>query len=264
MAIWQVDFYRYPQGNGENLWELLICDDSGQFRYNATCPPHQANSTWITAQFQQACQQLVAEKIQIFRPQALSLITTAANNLNIAVEATRRTPQLKAWLDEKHYNYTLEKAPPLPLPDNLLGETWRFAALPARDVITEFCDRPIPILHLPEYLDPLHLGLASNQPIPGIIVYGGRQSMPLARWIQTQNPVWINYIPGNPDGLILEAGLAERWVFSTFEDEEVKNAARIYQQRQIAAKGLHFLLIQPDDSGITYTAMWLLQAEVDL
>lgn len=258
MLIWQVDFYRYGGADG-NQWELLICDDSGAFRYSATCPQSEANSGWLTEQFTSALQQSACGKILVFRPQALSLISAAGKNLSIPVEATRRTPQLKTWLEEKNYNYTIEKAPPVPLPDALLGETWRFAALPARDVISEFCDRPIPILSLPDDLDPLKLGLASSQPIPGIIIYAGRQSMRLALWLQEQKPVSVNYISGAPDGLILEAGLAERWVLATFEDTDVKNAAQTYQQRQQAAKGLHFVLIQPDDSGMTYTAMWLLQ-----
>lgn len=160
-----------------------------------------------------------------------------------------------------NYSYTVEKSPPVPLPDALLGESWQFAALPAQDIISEFRDRPIPILDLPTSFHPFNLGLASNQPIPGIIIYGGRSSMRLARWFQAQNPVSINYIPGAPDGLILEAGLNERWVLATFEDADVKKAAQIYQQRQSSAKGLHFLLIQPDDSGMTYTGIWLLQVE---
>ncbi len=47
--------------------------------------------------------------------------------------------------------------------------------------------------------------------------------------------------------LILEASLADRWILATFADEKV------------SAAGLYFLLVQPDDSGMTYTGLWLLQ-----
>ncbi|NER29619.1 MAG: DUF1092 family protein, partial [Symploca sp. SIO1C4] len=61
------------------------------------------------------------------------------------------------------------------------------------------------------------------------------------------------------DGLILDAGLVDRWVVATFDDREVAAAALVYQQRQQLSKGLHFLLVQPDDSGMTYSGFWLLQ-----
>ncbi|MEH1983525.1 MAG: Tab2 family RNA-binding protein [Nostoc sp.] len=52
-----------------------------------------------------------------------------------------------------------------PLPENLWGEQWRFATLAASDVETRFSDRPIPILHIPEHLKPINLGLASTIPV---------------------------------------------------------------------------------------------------
>ena len=85
--------------------------------------------------------------------------------------------------------------------------------------------------------------------------------MQLARWLENVRPVAINYSPGAPDGLILEAGLVDRWVMVTFEDKEVAAAGRTFQQRQRLSKGLHFLLVQPDDSGMTFTGVWLLQPE---
>ncbi|MEM9949852.1 MAG: Tab2 family RNA-binding protein, partial [Cyanobacteria bacterium P01_D01_bin.36] len=94
----------------------------------------------------------------------------------------------------------------------------------------------------------------------GIIIDGGRQSMRLAQWLQSANPVMLQYIAGAPDGVLLEAGLADRWILTTFTDDEVAAAARTFTERKLAAKGLHFLLIRPDDSGMTYTALWLLQS----
>jgi RNA-binding protein Tab2/Atab2 len=258
MLVWQVDFYRRPQNN-QQLWDLLICDESGEFKYEASCPQSQANSNWLTSQLELAPGK--PDKIQVFRPQSLSLVETAARNLNIQVEATRRTTALKQWLKEKSYSVDLEKLPPVPLPDNLLGDEWRFASLPSGD-LEEFRQRRIPIVEFPNYLHPVKLGLASNQLIPGVIIYGGRQSMRLARWLQESHPAYLNYISGAPDGLILEAGLVDRWVIATFEDNEVKIAAQNYEQRKQQGKGLHFLLVQPDDSGITYSGFWLLRTEL--
>ncbi|NEO98412.1 MAG: DUF1092 family protein [Symploca sp. SIO2E9] len=277
MCVWQIDFYRRPLRNaaGEPLWELLICDATGSLIHEALCPQPLADSSWLSSQLQKAAEKTGLPKvIQVFRPQSLNLLSSAGQILDIEVEATRHTEALKKWLEQKARQYpsqdnytgesynpiTLEQPPPLPLPENLWGEQWRFAALPAGNIEEAFTQRPIPILQMPEFLLPINLGIASTVPVPGVVIDGGRQSMLLARWLQEVKPVALNYIAGAPDGLILEAGLVDRWVVATFEDKEVAASGQVYQQRQQLSKGLHFLLVQPDDSGMTYSGFWLLQA----
>jgi len=271
MRIWQADFYRRPLQDeaGQVLWELLICDATRTFAYEALCPQSQANSSWLVSQIQLAAGQNLPDLIQVFRPQSLSLIQSAGQKLGISVEPNRRTFALKQWLQERIHQYSntgesynplaLDKPPPTPLPENLWGEQWRFATLPAGDIESAFTERPIPILDMPEFLLPINLGLASTIPVPGVVIYGGRQSMRLARWLQESRPVALNYVAGEPAGLILEAGLVDRWIVATFEDQEVAAAAKAYEQRKQLSQGLHFLLVQPDDSGMTYSGFWLLQ-----
>jgi hypothetical protein len=258
------------------LWELLICNSEGRLIYDGLCPQQYANIDWLVSQLQNAAGASgQPDVIQVFRPQSLGLLTAAGQQLDIAVEATRRTPALKQWLQArasqylKQDNYTgeaynpiaLDQPPPLPLPENLWGEQWRFATLSAGSIEEAFAERPIPILQMPKLLLPLNLGLASTLPVPGVVIDGGRQSMQLARWLQDSDPVALNYIAGAPDGLVLEAGLADRWIVATFEDQEVAAAAQTYEQRKQASQGLHFLLVQPDDSGMTYSGFWLLRKE---
>ncbi|WP_066380612.1 Tab2/Atab2 family RNA-binding protein [Anabaena sp. CA = ATCC 33047] len=261
--VWQADFYRSPQQDaaGQVLWELLICDANRSFEYVATCPQSEANSSWVTAQIQQAAGETLPDVIQVFRPQSLSLMEVAGRNLGITVQPQRRTSALKQWLREKQYPLALDKPPPAPLPDNLWGEEWRFATIAAGDLVDLFSDRPIPILSVPESLQPINLGLASTVAVPGVVIYGGRRSLRLAQWIQQTHPVALNYIAGAPDGLILEAGLVDRWIVVTFENAEVATAAKAYEQRKQQSRGLHFLIVQPDDSGMTYSGVWLLQSE---
>jgi hypothetical protein len=263
MKIWQIDFYRRPiQDTSEQiLWELLICDPTLSFTYTATCSQSTANSTWLVSQIQLAAGEKLPEVIQVFRPQSLSLIQTAAQKLNIAVEPTRHTIALKQWLQEKQYPLVIDKPPPTPLPENIWGEQWRFATLPAGELVDIFAQRPIPILSIPEFLQPINLGLASTVRVPGVVIYGGRQSMRLASWLQNIQPFALNYIPGDPHGLILEAGLVDRWIVATFTDADVVTAAQVYQQRLETSRGLHFLLVQPDDSGMTDSGFWLLRGE---
>ncbi|MEQ9001568.1 MAG: Tab2/Atab2 family RNA-binding protein [Coleofasciculus sp. B1-GNL1-01] len=278
MNVWQADFYRRPlrDETGQVLWELLICDTTGNVIYQSFCPQPDVTRDWLLSQVKIAATKTgLPDAIHIFRPQSFNLFQEVGQQLEIKVEATRRTPTLKQRLQERtldyqqHENYTgeaynplsLDKPPPVPLPENLWGDRWRFASIPAGDIEEGFAQRPIPILQMPNQLLPLQLGLASTVAVPGVVIDGGRQSMPLARWLQEVQPVALNYIPGAPDGLILEAGLVERWVMATFEDEEVAAAARLYEQRKQTSQGLHFLLVQPDDSGMTYTGFWLLMAD---
>ncbi len=279
MYVWEADFYRRPLQDqlGNPLWELLVCAAAGEFRYAATCTQSEASANWVAAQLTQVLAKgdRPPDQVHVFRPQSLSLLETACHGLGIPVIPTRKTYFLKRWLEERFSQYpqaanftgqadqslNLDRPPPLPLATNLLGEQWRFAALPAAALVEAFAGRMIPILDMPESLLPLNLGLASTVAIPGVVIDGGRQSMHLAQWIQTTHPVALQYISGAPDGLILEAGLVDRWVMATFEDQDVAKAAREFEARKQRSQGLHFLLVQPDDSGMTYTGFWLLRLE---
>lgn len=274
MVIWQADFYRRPLRDKDDrpLWELAICEEAGGFEYFALCPQSEANLSWLIGQLRRAAGDSLPGAIAVFRPQSLSLIEEAGKSLGIKVEATRRVLALKKLLRDREGQYpemegytgeaydilALESPPPVPLPENLWGDRWRLAALEAGMLVEAFGDRPIPILEMPEFLLPFNLGLASSLPIPGVIIDGGRRSMLLGRWLEEVRPFSIKYIPGEPDGLILEAGLNERWVLATFEDKEVGAAGKVFEERKENSKGLHFLLVQPDDSGMTYTGFWLL------
>lgn len=122
--------------------------------------------------------------------------------------ATRRTETLKRWLLDRVTVYqdlpgytsdayqplAVPRPAPIPVADNLWGDRWRFATLPVAELdsfapIRCGCDRS-PDLH------PLRLGLASTQSLPGLMIDGGRKSLQLAQWLESINPVAVNYIPG--------------------------------------------------------------------
>jgi hypothetical protein len=279
MAVWEIDFYRRPlhDDEGNLLWELLICDRANTLKHSFFCPQSKATAEWLMQQLQQllADGHSKPEQICVFRPQSFLLLEIASKPLGITVKPTRKTPTLKRWLEERSLiyptlpNYTgqpyhpiaLDKPPPMPLSETLLGIQWRFASLPAGDLLEMFSERLIPILNLPTEFLPLNLGLASTVLIPGVVIDGGRRSMQLARWLEQAAPVCLTYMAGMPNGLVLEAGLVDRWVIATFEDTEMTIAAQTFEVRKQLAKGLHFFLIQPDDSGMTYTALWLLKQD---
>ncbi|MGB7087371.1 MAG: Tab2/Atab2 family RNA-binding protein [Phormidesmis sp.] len=276
-ALWQLDFYRRPlqDPQGNPLWELLICDPQMDFTYGEFCPQSAASAPWVRQQLEIACDRAGGwpDAIEIFRPQTVSLVEVACRELPVAVRPTREVPTLKQWLKQRAawysnlHNYVnepydpiaVERPAPQPIANYLMGDRWQFAAV-GSDSLMRLAQAPIPIQSLPAGLTPIDLGLPSTLLIPGVIIDGGRQSMALAQWLQSVRPVMLQYIAGAPHGLLLEAGLSERWILATFEDEDVAGAARTFTERKQTAKGLHFLLVRPDDSGMTYTGLWLLQS----
>ncbi len=267
MIIWQADFYRHlSQENEQNTtWNLIICDQQGVMIYQSSCQQSQANSQWLINELDSLVKQYSPDQIQVFRPQCLSLFQLVGKALGIKIEGTRRTPKLKQILQETYPNsLKLEQLPPQAIPETLWGDKWRFATFKAGDCFDYFSDRPIPIKDLSQEFNPINLGIASDINIPGVIIYGGKKSMYLSRWLADNQPFSLNYIPtevGKSGGLILESGLVDRWVFLTFEDTDMANSAKRYEQQKESSQGLHFLLIQPDDSGMTQTAIWLLKEE---
>lgn len=280
--IWQADVYRRPlrSETGEPLWELLVCDRSFQFTYGETCPQSQVTAEWVNQQLRVAIAQagVQPDRLEVFRPQSLALLETAAKALQITVVPNRHPLALQQWLRQRAAGYAtlpnatgepydplaLDRPPPVPLADTLMGSQWRFAALQAGEFERTLPYEPIPITDLPPERLPLQLGLPSTTPIPGLVIDGGRRAMPLAQWLQQHHPAWLSYVSGHPDGVILDSGLVDRWVLATFEDEAVAAAGRSFEQRKQASQGLHFLLIRPDDSGMTQTGLWLLQQPIRL
>jgi len=266
-SAWQVDFYRRPQSpHEESVWELVVCQEADQTVAIKSCSQAEATVDWLVASLEAIAQGNLPDKIRVFRPESLQLLQLAGERLGIPVEATRRTTLLKQVLRDRDgaERIKVESPPPQPLPENIWGEQWQFASLPAEEIEYRMPERPIPFCEMPEELFPFQLNLGTTTVIPGIIIYGGRQSWQLAQWFAETQPMAINYVPtavGESGGLLLEAGLRDRWVIITFEDPEIAQAADKYEQRKQNSNGLHFLLIQPDDSGMTDTGFWLLQQE---
>ena len=142
MTIWQADFYKSssfsPLGT---VWQLLISDPLGHLIYENSCPQSQANSDWLTQQLEQACQVSPPEIIQVFRPQCANLFLLAGQNLQIKIELTRHVNALKKQLELRQIPINIDSPPPQPVPDQFLGQEWRFARFPAVDLVNFFGDR---------------------------------------------------------------------------------------------------------------------------
>ena len=284
MIIWQSDLFRYPSSNQDgNQWLLLVCelvseeaqsDCEGTIIHEVQCAQSDVNAEWLTNQLKKAMQTTLPDKIQIFRPQITGLFAIASEKLNISLETTRRTTAIKEkirqYTDNKSSvisskNYlNLERPIPQNLPENIWGENWNMVSISAGEIVEFATNRPIPFCDLPKSLSAINAKLEPTTKVPGIVIQGGKKSLILARWLAQEQPVALNYIAteiGKSGGLVLEAGLVDRWIIATFESSAVARAAKAYEQAKQESQGLHFLLLQPDDSGMTYTGFWLLKDE---
>ena len=275
MKIWQSDLLRNLSSvQDDNQWLLLICNLEGKVIYEVKCDRSQINADWLTAQLKQAIQKQIPDKIQIFRPQVVGLFTIATQRLNIPLEITRRTPVIKEKLRQYMQSnlsvisatnhLSLDRPPPQNLPENIWGKNWNLASISAREIIEFGENRPIPFRDLPASLKIINGSLQPATKVPGIVINGEKKSLILARWLDREKPVALNYIPteiGKSGGLVLETGLVDRWILATFESEAVAKAAKAYEEAKQQSLGLHFLLVQPDESGMTYTGFWLLKNE---
>lgn len=145
--------------------------------------------------------------------------------------------------------------PPQPLPENLWGKTWKFVTLSADDLEFGLLQRPIPLSKVA--MLPSELALAPATMIPGVIIEAGRRSLKLAQWIQTQQPTYIASVLAELNGLLLNTQSQQRWILMTYQDPEMVQAAKAFEEQKLRVKGLHFLLIQPDDS--TQSGLWVLR-----
>ena len=130
MNIWQADFYYLPSLPGQDReWELTICADkiptdprqSGLI-HTAKCTSQNANASWLEQQISEAAKGNLPDRLKVFRPQALGLLTAAATNLGIEVEASRNIvlKQLLVQRYQQNFNYNplaLDKPLPQALPD---------------------------------------------------------------------------------------------------------------------------------------------------
>lgn len=278
MTIWQVDFDRRPLKNTEDypLWELTVYDPQTQMACHRFCPEPQVSPDWLVGQLRELFTLMgpPPSQFQVFRPRTLTYMQAVGEQLNISVEATRQTLGLKQVLQMRVPAYAqmpeytgqsydplaIEPLPPQPMPEELWGEQWQFVTLAASELESVLLQRPIPVQSIPPQLVPSQLGLGPGTNIPGVLINGGRRAMQLAQWLQQRQPAAMQTLRAELSGLILSAGLNERYVLVTYGDPDIVSAAQGFEQGKQASQGLHFLLVQPDDSGVTYTGLWLLSA----
>ena len=107
---WELDCYSRPVViNGKKLWEVLVTDSAGSFRFAKTLPSNQVNSKQVRATIEQFQEEYVDQHnleqpsvIRFFRGAMFNMLNIALTDLDVISKPSRCTFALAQWLEERH------------------------------------------------------------------------------------------------------------------------------------------------------------------
>jgi hypothetical protein len=103
---WELDCYSRPVvGVGsKKLWEVLITDATGSFRYLKTLPSNQVNSKELRATIEELMEEadVKPSMIRFFRGAMFNMINIALSELDVVGRPSRCTYAVAQWLEERH------------------------------------------------------------------------------------------------------------------------------------------------------------------
>lgn len=104
---WELDVYSRPVvgADGKKLWELLICDSTGNFRHVSPIPSNMVNSREVRKTIEGVIEAAPGGSkptvIRFFRNAMFNMIDIALKEVEIAVKPCRTTYAMYQWLEER-------------------------------------------------------------------------------------------------------------------------------------------------------------------
>eukprot|EP00595_Chromulina_sp_UTEXLB2642_P000470 CAMPEP_0196761160 /NCGR_PEP_ID=MMETSP1095-20130614/313_1 /TAXON_ID=96789 ORGANISM="Chromulina nebulosa, Strain UTEXLB2642" /NCGR_SAMPLE_ID=MMETSP1095 /ASSEMBLY_ACC=CAM_ASM_000446 /LENGTH=292 /DNA_ID=CAMNT_0042110343 /DNA_START=95 /DNA_END=970 /DNA_ORIENTATION=- len=269
---WELDCYSRPVigEDGKKLWEVLITDSFGEFKYLKPLPSNVVNSRNL----RKVVEELIEEApnkpkvIRFFRNQMYNMITIALSSLapDVEIKPSRRTHNLFIWLQDREkyiyprmagYNPQLRQqtlldydvSQPDRLPDVLRAESYAFVALPAEvfwdgQVNTENINRGVlcPIKQMPK-----------TGWIHGITLFSKRAEA-IAAWM---SGVEITFIRADllTRELMIHSDISTQYILAGILDPQ-KKEAQIFEKGKTSANGYHFLSVQESPESEEVTGFW--------
>ena len=159
---WEMDCYSRPivmkDDNNKKLWQILITDSIGSFRYIHRLPSNQVNSKTVRQVVDNFIDvmSIKPNTIRFFRGAMFNMIQIALSEIpNVTSKPSRCTFALASWLEELYtdvypnmegYNPSmvssnsnspsfLDVRTPIKLPDALRGEKYAFVSLPLQEFL---------------------------------------------------------------------------------------------------------------------------------
>ncbi|BEV35823.1 Tab2/Atab2 family RNA-binding protein [Synechococcus sp. M16CYN] len=280
-ADWELDFYSRPvlESDGHKRWELLITttplanDNVAPFRFAKICPSGEVNSLWLSKALSEARGQAIEAGfgepacLRCWRSSMRTMVQRAAKEQNLEVISSRRTFALIDWLEQRAREvYPQEKgfmtgplalppalipAPALPLPEEVQGEAWAWATLPA-SLLRDANDWPMSF----SGLLPLPKGIKDQAQVPGLRLFSQTRSLAMAGWFGGLEPVRL-IVEGRQ--LILEAGQDDRWLVSDLDGYTAQRVASELDACQEDVGGLQFIAIQSNPDEQAFAGFWMMR-----
>ena len=278
---WELDFYSRPilDANGRKRWELLITttpsseDGDTPFRFAKVCPSSEVNSIWLNTALSEAREHALQEgygapvRLRCWRSSMRTMVQRAATEQDIEVISSRRTFALLDWLEQREREvYPKEEgfmagplapppapvvAPPIPLPEEVQGDAWSWATLPAA-LLRDAGDWPMSF----SGLLPVPTNLEDEAQVPGLRLFSQSRSLAMAGWLGGLEPVRL-LVEGRQ--LILEAGQDDRWLVSDLDGEAAKSIASALETSQTTVRGLQFIAIQASPDEQAFAGFWMMR-----
>jgi RNA-binding protein Tab2/Atab2 len=155
---WEIDCFSRPVilEDGKKLWDVLITDSVGSFRFRQVLFSNQVNSKTVRGVVDDLIEtvELKPNTIRFFRGAMFNMIQIALSELPVTSKPSRCTFALASWLEELYRNtypnmngYNpnmvsstatpsfLDIRTPIKLPDALRGEKYAFVALPIQEFL---------------------------------------------------------------------------------------------------------------------------------
>jgi hypothetical protein len=103
---WELDCYSRPvvMDGGKKLWEVLITDSTGSFRFLKTMPSNQVNSKELRKVVEDLMEEMDVKPaiIRFFRGAMFNMINIALSELDVVGRPSRCTFTLSQWLEDRN------------------------------------------------------------------------------------------------------------------------------------------------------------------
>lgn len=271
---WELDCYSRPVVvNGKKLWEVLITDSAGSFRFRKELPSNQVNSKTLRTVVDEFMEKVETKPstIRFFRGQMFNMIQIALSELPVTSKPSRCTFALASWLEELHTNVYPEmegynanmvgsSAPsflnvrtPIKLPDSLRGEQYAFVALPVQEFLPGGGVTPETIgvgrlCQLPEQIP-------GDEFIQGLVILSARAPA-LATWLSGTEIVAVQ-ADLRKRILTMETDIDTQYLMAKLNDEQRVEAA-VFEEGKDKLNGLHFVSVQKSEDDDP-EGFWLLR-----
>lgn len=271
---WEIDCYSRPvvAEDGKKLWEVLVTDSSGKFRYVKSLASNVVNSRNLRRVVEDLADRSPVRPrvIRFFRNQMLNMITIALSQIDgLETKPSRRTHSLLNWLQEREttvypkmsgFNPQLRQQTVLDyevtqadrLPDVLRPEAYAFVALPAE----VFWDGQVSSSNINRgSLCPLQ-DLPRTGWVHGITLISKRAES-IAAWL---SGLEIGSLRADllSRELLMQCDITTQLIVATLNDKQRKEA-QIFEKGKGAVAGYHFLSVQESADAEEVAGFWMLR-----